>query len=256
VDIDWALKEISECREVLSKISSLVNRGANDPFMYAVSPGSQMGHLKQKFLHHDVAMRVIATEAEISSAWIQANSVSRRLELLVTIESRLTRAEEIQKAMGPAGPKLAARSLHRWVWDAAASFWDQGEHDLAVREAARALDLHLQARMDRRDVSGVSLFQQAFSVAGAEEGKPRLRLTVEDVNDQTWKDLHAGAARLGEGAMLAFRNASIHDDLDLDEDQALEQLATLSLLARWIEAAVVVKLGLDAGLDAPYRIEP
>lgn len=42
--------------------------------------------------------------------------------------------------------------------------------------------------------------------------------------------------QLGAGCFAGIRNPATHEDrLDLTEQVALEQLATLSLLARWID---------------------
>lgn len=40
--------------------------------------------------------------------------------------------------------------------------------------------------------------------------------------------------------MMAIRNVHTHDDVELDETEALETLASLSLLARWVETAEVI----------------
>lgn len=238
MNVEWALKEINDCRTVLVEISKRLKQGHNDPFTYVTS-SDEMVLLKEHFLGHDVALQQIAAELGMAKTWAMSNSTHRYLEVLAKMEAHLKRTPEIEEQIGPRGPRLAASSLHPWVWDAAASYWDQRAFDLSVREAARALDLHLQAKLGRRDTHGVTLMQQAFSLNAPTEDQPRLRFHG-NYNEQTWKDLHAGAMKLGEAMMLAVRNAATHEDLGLDSDHALEQLAALSLLARWIDQAEVV----------------
>jgi hypothetical protein len=44
----------------------------------------------------------------------------------------------------------------------------------------------------------------------------------------------------GRGCMMRIRNLLEHSDEPIDQQEALECLAALSLLARWIDDAVVV----------------
>lgn len=70
-------------------------------------------------------------------------------------------------------------------------------------------------------------------------GKPRLRLTPNGGSD-TFKSRHEGAASFARGLYSAIRNPIAHEvDEELDENEALEQLAAFSILARWVDAAAV-----------------
>lgn len=238
VDVEWAVGELEKCREILEEMRELVPL-YSDPFQYVVND-KPMIRLKHEFIRSDVTVKRIAAQLGMHERWARANSVRRHLEVLTEMEETVARAGEMRDRLGPRGPQLAATGLHHWVWDAAASFWDQKAYDVAVREAARALDLHLQTKLNRRDESGVSLVQQAFSLNEPNPGQPRLRFQG-DFNKETWENLHRGAMRLGEACFLALRNPSIHEDLDLAPDHALEQLATLSLLARWIDEAEIIE---------------
>jgi len=82
-----------------------------------------------------------------------------------------------------------------------------------------------------------NLLKSAFSTDPAKPGQPRLRLHPNDGSD-TFKSLHAGAGAFAHGCYAALRNPGSHDPQDeLPQDQALEQLAAFSILARWIDQA-------------------
>jgi hypothetical protein len=86
-------------------------------------------------------------------------------------------------------------------------------------------------------VSEADLVRQAFSDKPPEADKKRLRFnSVAD--EQTRKSLRQGVMEFGAGCFAAIRNPLGHlpnDELELDEQTALERLAALSLLARWID---------------------
>ncbi|MFF3941672.1 TIGR02391 family protein [Streptomyces phaeofaciens] len=61
-----------------------------------------------------------------------------------------------------------------------------------------------------------------------------------DRNTPTWRARQEGAKYLAAGAFLALRNVAAHEDeVTWAEQEALEHLATLSVLARWIEQCAV-----------------
>ncbi|MFD2839352.1 TIGR02391 family protein [Populibacterium corticicola] len=153
----------------------------------------------------------------------------------------LEKQEMIERLLEPEAPQLSASTLHQWVWDAARSQWASGHFRDAVSAAARVVSNRTQQKVDRRDKSEWNLIQESFSLKHPEERKPRLRLTPDDGGD-TFKNLHEGAGFLAQGLFRGIRNPSNHDVLpELTENEALEQLAAFSLLARWIDKAEVVR---------------
>ena len=86
-----------------------------------------------------------------------------------------------------------------------------------------------------------ALFQLAFSTHAPAPGKPRLRLPDDD-DGKTARGVRRGVMAFAEGCFAAIRNPSSHDvQDDLPEAEALEQLASFSVLARWVDAARVLK---------------
>jgi hypothetical protein len=96
-----------------------------------------------------------------------------------------------------------------------------------------------QAKASRRDISEVDLFNQLFSLYPPKAGAARLRLMADD-GSKTYQNVHKGARALAEGLYTAIRNPGSHEIApDDDEQQALEQLAAFSVLARWVDSAEV-----------------
>ena len=93
--------------------------------------------------------------------------------------------------------------------------------------------------MGRRDVSETDLFKQAFSMDGPKVGKPRLRRMHDDGSD-TYKSVQRGAMSLAEGVFGGIRNPLSHEvHQELSEQEGLEYLAALSVLARWVDESEV-----------------
>jgi hypothetical protein len=145
-----------------------------------------------------------------------------------------------EEVFGPLGPQLSAEQLHPWVWEAAVRLWDGGHRRAAVQQAASAIfDGFFPAKLglikgakgtDPRALSG------AFNPS---PGSPRLRFPDLVEGTQDWTNAHEGAMYLGFACAQALRNIATHGTEEIDEDVALESLAALSLLSRWIEAAEV-----------------
>ena len=100
----------------------------------------------------------------------------------------------------------------------------------------------LQAKLHRRDVSEVNLVQEAFSQSDPAPKRPRLRFPM--IQDEgTRESMTQGTLSFGVGCFQAIRNPVGHlpnEEHELSEQEALERLAALSLLARWIDQANLV----------------
>ena len=154
-----------------------------------------------------------------------------------------TRAEVMAKlGGGDQSPRISASSLHPLIWKAADAQWSTGHRHEAVLAAAKAVNSHLQTKIARRDVSEQDLVRQAFSEKAPEVGKARLRFTGI-VDQQTRESMRRGVMDFGAGCFAAIRNPVGHlpnEQVDLDEQAALERLASLSLFARWIDEAILI----------------
>ena len=173
--------------------------------------------------------------------WVE---VKEATQTLVGVLQNLNIREQI---LGPSGPTLAAEGLHPWVWHAAVDLWDGGHFKAAVNAAAAAVEEQTQLKLRRGDLPGADLYTQAFKigkVGEASDGR-RLRfkhleeLTEDDKRNKTWVSAHEGAMHFGRGCAQGIRNMNAHGTRDLPEQEALEYLAALSVLARWVDTAQV-----------------
>jgi hypothetical protein len=122
-----------------------------------------------------------------------------------------------------------------------ASYWNSGHFHQALMQAAIRINFETHTKLGRMDLSETALFNEAFSLDAPKEGAPRLRL-AEDDGAKTCQNLHRGARTFADGLYTAIRNPGMHTPPPADggeEQLALEQLAALSLLARWVEQAEV-----------------
>ena len=140
------------------------------------------------------------------------------------------------------GPSLAAGRLHPWVWNAAVDRWRDGYYMDAVLEAAKAVERKVQLKTSS-DLSGTKLYSHAFSTNGSNNS--RLRFPDLVPGTDTWRSAHEGAMHLGMACSQGVRNWAAHSTDIVSEQQALEYLAALSVLARWVDTAEV-----DSGASA------
>jgi hypothetical protein len=153
--------------------------------------------------------------------------------------AQLESEQELIDNLGTGAPQLDASTLHPWVWGSVQGLWSSGHYREAVGAAGRAINAQAQRKLGRRDASESRLLSDAFSINAPIAGHPRLRL-CEDDGGETFRNRHDGAANFARGVYSAIRNPGAHDELDeLSELEALEQLAAFSILARWIDVAVV-----------------
>jgi|GEM_PF-2152114 len=140
----------------------------------------------------------------------------------------------------PDGSIVFAENLHPWVWDAAAKLWEDGHFREAIVSAASAIfDIELPAKMGvDRGPSAARLLSQVFSTKDPTTTDRRLRFPGLAKGTPDWTNAHEGAGSLGRACAMGIRNIATHGSVP-DDQLALEQLATLSLLARWIDEAVV-----------------
>ncbi|MCG2624694.1 TIGR02391 family protein [Arthrobacter sp. I2-34] len=156
---------------------------------------------------------------------------------VVQIEQQAMIAEKL----GDNAPMINTSAFHAWAWEGARSLWHSGHYREAVRAASVKVNAELQNKLGRRDVSEQTLFQEAFSNEAPQPGKPRLRPQGDD-DGKTARSVRRGIVALAEGCYAAIRNPASHDHLDeFPEQLALEQLAAFSLLARWIDAADLLR---------------
>ncbi len=167
------------------------------------------------------------------------NQWEQHREAALRARAQLRRKQELDENLGDDAPELSAAELHHWIWSGASSLWQSGHFREAVEGAIKKLNAETQNKVGRRDVSETDLFKQSFSLDEPKGGKSRLRRMKDDGSD-TYNSVQRGAMSLAEGVFAGIRNPLSHEaDQELTEQEALEYLAALSVLARWVDASEV-----------------
>jgi uncharacterized protein (TIGR02391 family) len=146
----------------------------------------------------------------------------------------LAERDEWKAKLAPEAPVMPADQFHPWIWQAAQTLWDSEHYRHAVQAAATAINDHAQNKLGRRDTADTQLLQEAFSPNPPEKGKPRLRCPG-DHNNPTVQSRQRGALQYASGCFAAIRNPATHEQDEWDQQVALEYLAALSVLARWVD---------------------
>lgn len=158
-------------------------------------------------------------------------------DLAIELKAVVTRHQEIEDNLGDGAPSMSAANLHPWVWEGARTLWQSRHFRSAVEDAAKKVNAETQNKVGRRDVSETDLFKQAFTIEDAKPGVARLRRMAPDGSD-TYRSMQRGAMALAEGIYAGIRNPFNHESpQDIEEQVALEYLAALSVLARWVDGS-------------------
>ena len=168
--------------------------------------------------------------------WQQHREAAQRARM------QLQSQAEIDERLGDNAPRLDASRFHEWAWEGARSMWRTRHYGQAVVDALKRVNAEAQNKSTRHDVSETDLFNQLFSVDPPSSRAPRFRLMADDGSD-TFRSRHRGARALAEGLFAGIRNVVSHtvQETEADEQRALEQLAAVSVLARWVAEAAVVR---------------
>lgn len=239
MNVDWALAELDKFLEKTVGPSKRVTQHDSGVSIALSKLGSSEEEVAgQAQVVEKILDRVIPTWQTIikvtpNHRWAQYREACARAK------EQLLRDAEILENLGDDAPEISAANLHPWVWGGASSLWQSGHFRSAVEDAAKKVNAETQNKLGRRDVSETKLFQEAFSVKLAEPGKARLRRMKND-GSETYKSVQRGAMALAEGVYCGIRNPFNHDDpKDIDEKVALEYLAALSVLARWVDESTL-----------------
>ena len=235
MNIEWAIAELDKfiAQTVMTNAS-----GGNVITYRSRTAAADVDVTKQAQVVEKILDRVIPqwrTEipGSASSRW------TRHREAAVRAREELLRDAEVRENLGENAPELSAAELHEWVWSGAKSLWQSGHYREAVGGAIKKLNAETQNKVGRRDVSETDLFKQAYSLDSAALGKPRLRRMTPDASE-TYKSVQRGAMAFAEGVLAGIRNPLSHEaGQELSEQEALEYLAALSVLARWVDGSTV-----------------
>ncbi len=233
---EWAISELDKFIQ-----QTVMRNGSGDGFIttadYTAAPDADVA--RQAQVVEKVLNRVVPNWRSELTDEMANNRWARHREAAIRAREELLRAQEVEENLGEDAPDLSAAELHSWIWSGAKSLWQSGHYREAVEGAIKKLNAETQNKVGRRDVSETDLFKQAFSLDAPKSGKARLR-RLEDDGGDTYKSVQRGAMTFAEGVFAGIRNPLSHEaDQELSEQEALEYLAALSVLARWVDAAQV-----------------
>ena len=140
----------------------------------------------------------------------------------------------------PTGPEISCDALHPWIVGAVAGLWDNGHYREAVDAATHAIEVRIKTTIGSHQ-TGTPLVTDAFNPAPPRAGEKRLRFPQYKEGTPAWTNAHEGAMAFARGCMMRIRNLIEHEEGSWEHQEALEALAALSLLARWVESATVVE---------------
>lgn len=156
-------------------------------------------------------------------------------DVLGACDQMLGRLEAMRlKAEAEAPPTIGAEAMHPLIWGAARRLWGDQHYRAAVASASDTLVGSVKNLTRRNDVAETALWQETFSAQDPTPGGPRLRWPG-DPRDRDVKTMNDGLRQLAPGVHMTIRNPATHSTDELGEQEALERLAVLSLLARWVD---------------------
>ena len=239
MNVEWAVAELDKfIRQTVMTNDSFAGNGVayfsnKSSTAAADAEVAQQAQVVEKIFDRVIPRWRADIELRKSNRW------TRHREAAIRAKAELERQEEVRKNLGDDAPEISAANLHPWVWSGAQSLWRSGHYRSAVEDAAKKLNAETQNKLGRRDVSETDLFNQAFSEQGPAAGKPRLYRMKND-GSSTVKSVQRGARTFAEGVFAGIRNPLAHEaDQEMPEQQALEYLAALSVLARWVDESTV-----------------
>lgn len=172
------------------------------------------------------------------AAWstiVQPKPVLEPENVLIACGQMIGSLEEMIEAAKVEQPRPAGPAeMHPTIWGASKPLWNDGHFREAVAAAAEALVDKVKTLTGRRDIAETPLWQQAFSAKSPAIGEVRLRWPgVQE--DRDVKSMNDGLRQFAPGVQMTIRNSAAHSTEQMTEQDALERLATLSLLARWVD---------------------
>jgi hypothetical protein len=145
------------------------------------------------------------------------------------------------RAEAESPPTVDVALMHPAVWGQAARLCRDGHHRQTVSAAADGVVQLVKCRTGRNDIADTSQWQQAFSNNPPLPGQPRLRWPG-DPADQTVKSMNDGLRQFAPDTQMTIRNPATHVSGEMTQQEAVERLSVLSLLARWVDQCDLIEV--------------
>lgn len=132
--------------------------------------------------------------------------------------------------------------MHPWIAEPATPRFDSDRHT-AVSMAASNLETKWRERLGVGQMTFGDLARSFDPNLKPTAGRPVLRLRGYTEGTSDFESAHKGAELLARGCVKAIRNLLAHRaDVPISPGYALEMLGSLSLVARWVATAEVVRI--------------
>jgi len=194
------------------------------------------------------AMRHALTQLDFVRGLRRQREIAYRLRGPIRAECYGILCSAALAERGDNSTPLRVVDLHPWVAEPAETLAKEGFWGEAVRAAADNVRTEWRSALRLGSVPSrkkeMNLWD-AFASSPASPGAPRMRFACFDRarDQQEWRNAHLGVRNFAEGCMMRIRNLYKYHRTAQEGNSpgmALEILATLSLLARWITDAKVV----------------
>jgi len=229
MDVSWMRQKLEE---FIAVAKQSVEASRRDDFSFLAELRRREYAVKQILKSLDPRLATFEVDEGYAPEFEAMGQAERGLGVLAD-------REEVASRLMPESPVMPVNRLHPWVWDSARTLWETHHYRQAVQTAWTAINAKIQDKVQRRDVSDTKLVQDTFSESAPAPGKPRLRVQG-DSTTETVQSRQRGALQLGLACVSLIRNPASHEDTELDDQIALEQLATLSVFARVVDECRVV----------------
>lgn len=238
LDVDWAITSLREFIHATDQVNYDFRRGSKVVKLGTHPRQPDVKAPEFAYVAEQIIDRVLPEWRTAESTNVELKGASRWNHLRDWAArgiAAMEREAELQEKLGDKAPQVSAAAFHPWIWGGAASLWQSSHYREAVEGAIKKLNAETQNKLGRRDLSETDLFNQAFSEQPPDQGKPRLH-RMENDGTRSFKSVQRGARAFAEGVFGGIRNPLAHEaDQDIPEQQALEYLAALSVLARWVD---------------------
>lgn len=183
------------------------------------------------------AVRIIASALELSGS-----AAAGSTGLLSGNASEVEMVRKCIARIKDEALEMQFLGLHPWVQDGARRAWQSGMFDEAVLAAWKSVNQEVRVKAQRLDLSDEVLITQVLSPNGSTTGS--FLWVKNELATQTDKDRQRGMMMLGQAVVAGLRNVVAHDVemLASKSEVAMECLVTMSLLANWLDSAVVKEM--------------
>lgn len=173
-----------------------------------------------------------------------ANIIDACNQMIGSLEELADRAE------AELPPTVDVAAMHPAVWGQSARLWRDGHYRQAVQAAADGVVQLVKSRTGGAELDDTARWNQAFSEKDPEPGRPRLRWPG-DQSDRTVVSMNDGLRRFAPGAQMTIRNPATHGPGEMTQQEAVERLSVLSLLARWVDQCDLIEAPPGPGEGTP-----